>query len=342
MRVETAREEVAQLLVCLPEQVIFTSGGTEANNTVLSSLGDGERPKRLVTTSVEHPSVIKASDSLRRRGVEVIQLDVTADGLIRLVDLESALASPTDLVSVQWVNNETGVIQPIAQIAEICRRRAVLFHTDAAQAVGKLPVSFIDCPVDFLTLTAHKFRGPQGAGAIVARDPRLLRPLMAGGDQESGKRPGTENVPAIAGLGAAARLRRLELGPTLIALSRARDTFERLMLEHVEEVRINGSSAERVGNTTNLQFSRVDGEALVAHLDAVGIRCSQTSACHNQRPEPSHVLRAMGLTEEEAYSSVRFSFGEPIAEADLRFCVKACADFCYDYRHTLRQRAETY
>ena len=201
------------------------------------------------------------------------------------------------------------MIQPVEQIAQLCRSRGIPFHTDACQAVGKLPIDLQQVPVDLLTLTAHKIHGPQGVGAVYARDPSWLVPMLHGGSQEYGLRAGTENLPGIVGLGVAAAVRRQQFEAVVLRLSRLRDQFEQCVLELVPGVTINGNIERRVCNTTNLCFHGVDGQALVARLDQEGIRCSQSSACTNRRPEPSYVLRAMGLSEEDAYASIRFSFG---------------------------------
>lgn len=330
--VEEARVWTAELVGASPEQVTFTSGGTESNSTVLLGLLRRWQARRLVTSTVEHASVLRAADALADAGFEVVALPVNRAGQIDIAQLEEALATPTDLVSIQWVNNETGVIQPIAQIAAICRAARVPFHTDAAQAAGKTPVSFDSLGGDFLTLTFHKFGGPQGCGAIVSRSPRGMQPLLAGGDQERGLRPGTENVAAIAGAGEAARLRMAAISEIVPALTDIRDTFEGHLTHLIPGIVINGSPSPRVCNTSNVLFGGVDGQALVARLDAIGVRCSQTSACHNQRPEPSHVLRAMGLSERDAYSSVRFSFADLLPRDVLWSVAAACSDLALDLR----------
>jgi cysteine desulfurase len=214
------------------------------------------------------------------------------------------------LVSIQWVNSETGVIQPVEEIASICRQAGVMFHTDAAQAVGKLPVSVTDIAADFVTGTAHKFHGPAAVGFIYAKDPDYLTRLIHGGDQEFGLRAGTENLAGIVGAGMAADIRRQRLSSVSNMVAEIRDAFELRLRSEFPWIEVNGGTEQRVCNTSNLHFSGIDGQALMAQLDVIGIHCSQSSACTNLRPEPSYVLRAMGLSEQEAYASVRFSFGE--------------------------------
>ena len=310
-----AREAIGRLIGASPEQVILTSGGTEANNTVLFSahaLARGDAP-RILTTEIEHSSVLKACEALESSDAHVRYLPVDADGIVDLEALDEALHTTPGphLVSVQWVNNETGVIQPIERIGELCaKKEGAFFHTDAAQAVGKLPVDVSALPIDFLTFTGHKLHGPQGTGALYARDPKYLYPRLFGGDQEGGRRAGTENVPGFVGLGKAAALRLERFDAVAAHCAALRDAFERKLFAAIDGLRINGNPDHRVPNTTDLLFPEVDGQALLLRLDQAGIRCSQSSACTNQRPEPSYVLRAMGLSEDEAYASIRFSFSE--------------------------------
>ena len=304
-QLRVARISLASLLGCGPASILFTSGATEANNTVLRSFsGPG---KRIVSTEVEHSSVLAALDRSAREGTEVVLLPVGRSGLIDPDDLRRAIAEETALVSVQWANSETGVVQPVEEIGRLCAEAGVPLHTDAAQAAGKLPVSLGDLPVDYASIAGHKFHAPAGVGALCLRAGAPLRGLLDGGDQEAGLRAGTENLPGIAGMGCAARLRAGSLRQTMTRLGDLRDRLEREIMDRCGGVTVNGDSQSRVRNTTNLLFDGVDGQALVARLDQRGVRCSQSSACANQRPEPSHVLRAMGLSEEEAYGSVRFS-----------------------------------
>ena len=325
-----SRHFVAELVGADADRIVFTSSGTEANNMVLLSAVTRacSHRCRVVTTDTEHSSILKMVEHLQAQGVEVVMVPVGRKGLVDLDRLNSEITPETSLVSVQWVNNETGVIQPIESIGEICRSRSVPFHTDACQAVGKLSMHTDRMPIDLMTLTAHKFHGPQGVGAVYARDPGWLVPVFHGGPQENELRAGTENLPGIVGFGKAAETRALHFEAIVSKLARLRDQLQELVLRLVPDVTVNGDSLDRVCNTTNLFFHNVDGQALVARLDQKGIRCSQSSACTNQRPEPSYVLRAMGLSEEEAYSSVRFSFSgfnteeEIVAVAIRDICVK--------------------
>lgn len=320
--VELARQEVASLVGASPDQITFTSGGTEANNLAISSALTGSTRARIVTSPIEHSSVLKHCQYLESVGHEVAWLGVSGSGQIDPAELEDQLKQPANLVTLQWVNNETGVIQPIQEIAEICRRHAVLFHCDAAQAVGKLPIDFESIPIDLMSFTAHKIHGPQGVGALCQRQSTVtLRPMLYGGEQEEGRRPGTENLAGIAGFGEAARIRRMRLGEWVANVDSLRNKFAQMLGQLLADVVINGCGAARVCNTANVRFAGIDGHALLARLDQHGIVCSQSSACTNRRPEPSYVLRAMGLSEDEAYASVRFSFSELNSEIDIAYAI---------------------
>jgi cysteine desulfurase len=293
-----------------------------------SALHNRIKPSRLITTQVEHPSIIKSCEFLARLGIEVVYLPVDRSGRISLLDFEASLTPNVALVTVQWANGETGVIQPIEKIGEVCREHGVLFHTDAAQAVGKVEINASELPIDFLSFSGHTFHGPQGTGAIYARDKRQLHPMIWGAPQEYGLRAGTENVPGIVGFGKAAEIRRDRLDSVQRQLRELRDLFETSMLEMMSDTEVNGDRANRICNTANLMFHGIEGQALVAQLDQVDIRCSQSRACTHQPPEPSYVLRAMGLSEEEANSSVCFSFSELDTLQEVEIAVRAIAKVC--------------
>ncbi len=336
-----ARDAVAKLVGATSDQIVFTGSGTEANNTVFNSVvqrAQTEKRVRIVTTTVEHSSIVKMCNYLGEKGVEVVSVPVDRNGQLSWGLLAEAVTPDTDLVSVQWVNNETGAILPIERIARLCQARGVLCHTDAAQAVGKLSISLDELPVAFLTFTAHKFHGPQGVGALYVKASKGLFPLLWGGGQEGGLRPGTENVPGIVGMGTAAQVRLNRLADVQVLMASLRDYFEQSVMDRVPDVAINGDPELRICNTTNLLFRDVDGQALVARLDQEGIRCSQSSACTNQRPEPSYVLRAMGLSEAEAYSSIRFSFSEFNAIEEVDETVAHIERLCGQLRRFRRRR----
>lgn len=308
--VDRAREQVARLLNCRPAEIVFTSGGTESDNMALFGVlvpGD-----HLITTAIEHHAVLHAAEELAERGVEVTFLPCTAEGVVEVAALEAALRPNTKLVSVMLANNETGVIQPVREMAERAHAAGALFHTDAIQAAGKLPLDVKELGCDLLSLSGHKMYAPQGTGALFVRKSVRLKPMFFGGLHERGRRPGTENVAGIVGLGKAAELAREWLaglnpndgGPGELAT--LRDRLERGILAAVGDAGVNGCVA-RVANTSNLWFDDVEAEALVIALDLKGLAISGGSACQSGATEPSHVLRAMGLSEARARGSVRFS-----------------------------------
>nr|WP_274522164.1 cysteine desulfurase family protein [Halorhodospira sp. 9621] len=304
-----ARCNVAELLGCEPTQLVFTGSGTEANNLALHSL-TSQGLWRLVTSPLEHSSVLQHAEYLAARGLDVVKARVGTDGRVDVDDIEAALRDvDRPALSVQWVNNETGVIQPVDELVAVARRHGARVHIDAAQAIGKLDADLTRVAPDFLTFTAHKINGVRGVGALYARDPKMICPLRFGGTQEQGLHPGTENLVGIAGFGAAAWERLRDLPGAIEHMRRLRNVFERRVLEECPWAEVNGAQDARVCNTTNIRFTGIDGQALMARLDREGICCSQSSACTNQKPEPSYVLRAMGLSEPEAYESVRFSTG---------------------------------
>lgn len=304
-----ARSTVAELIGASPTSIFFTSGATEANNWVLNSVTK-RFDKGLVTSSIEHESIRAKAEMLRIDGIPVSEVHANPDGSICFEEVEKLLTDRPSLVSIQWVNNETGVIQPVEKIAELCRSYGVAFHTDAAQAAGKLIIDVSSIYFDYLSLSGHKFHAPMGVGVLYKRPGVSLPTLFGGGAQERGERPGTENLIGIAGIGAAALYRSSNLIETIKYLAKLRDSFEKLLRTECNELIINGEKSPRICNTSNIRFPGVDGDALVAQLDIQGIYCSKSSACTSQIPEPSHVLLAMGLTPEEANSSIRFSFSQ--------------------------------
>lgn len=312
---EHARDGVASLLPgTLPEAVIFSSGGTEANNAILSPACRDTAHVTLITTAVEHSSVLCPAEAFKRSGGNVVLLPVSPDGVVDPDALSYAVRSATGpiLLSLQWANSETGVVQPIdALVGEARRIRPDVFvHSDAAQAVGRIPIDLHATGIDVVTFSGHKLHGPQGVGAMVLReaDDERVTALVLGGGQERGLRSGTQNVAGAAGLGLAARLRASEFGQITERLAEMRDAFETQLLSLVPTARVNGSGAERVPNTSSVRFPGIEGMELAARLDAKGVACSVGSACSSAKPEPSHVLTAMGLSEAAAFSSLRFSF----------------------------------
>src|SRR5206468_2868475 len=302
--VDLARERLAALLGCEPSEIVFTSGGTESNNAVIhSSLQFEPRGKfatgrirdggHVVTSAVEHSAVLRPCQDLMKRGCDVTFLGVDRDGNVDLADLEAAIHPETALVSMMWANNETGVLFPVEKIAEICRQKGVLFHTDAVQAVGKIPIRLRDMAINFLSLSAHKFHGPKGVGALYVNRRTRFNPLIAGGGQENGRRGGTENVAEIAGLGKAAELAVKYLEERKCSIRSMRDRFEKAILESTSGTSVNGAGALRIPNTSSLSFEGIESPAALILLDRHGLCCSAGSACKTGSQEASHVLRAM-------------------------------------------------
>jgi len=327
-----ARVDIAALMGVDPDGLVFTSGGTEANNTVLLSLLRQPKTRRLITTTVEHSSIIQAAEFLETQGVEVVWVRPSTNGEIDPLEIERILNDGKgSLVSIQWVNNETGVIQDVEAFTRICHSHGAVFHTDAAQALGKLPMHIVPS-IDLLTVTAHKLHGPKGVGALWIKDRDSIFPLLHGGSQERSIRPGTENLIGVVGFGAAAEHRLKNIDDIMVGIGSLRDRFEAKIQASLPWVKINGADADRICNTTNIRFCGIDGQGLVAQLDGHKVYCSQSSACTNSRPEPSYVLRAMGLSEEQAYESIRFSLSELNNDEEINHAVETIAEIAVRLR----------
>jgi cysteine desulfurase len=316
--INLARERLAALLGCEPVEIVFTSGGTESNNAVINSALQFEpRGKRVVTSAIEHSAVLRPCQDLAKRGYDVTFLGVDGHGNLDVAELETAIRPGTALVSIMWANNETGVIFPVEKIAEICRQKGVLFHTDAVQAAGKMPMRLHDTAINFLSLSAHKFHGPKGVGALYVSRQTRFSPLIAGGGQENERRGGTENVASIVGLGKAADLALEYLGEGKCNIRSMRDRFEKSMLEAVSGASINGAGAARLPNTSSLSFEGIESPSALLLLDRQGICCSAGSACRTGSQEASHVLRAMNPSSDGARRSLRFSLGRFNSDAQI-------------------------
>jgi cysteine desulfurase len=307
---DLARERVAALLGCEPGEVLFTSCGTESSNAAIHSalLMDRDR-QHIITTRVEHSATLKTCELLAKRGYEITWLGVDSQGQIDLKELEKAIRPDTALVSVMWANNETGVLFPTEEIADIVRTKGALFHTDAVQAIGKIPISLADAKINFLSLSGHKLHCPKGVGVLYTNRRTKFAPFMTGGGQEKGKRAGTENVASIVGLGKACEVAGQFIEHENSEVRAWRDQFEEGILERVQGAQVNGDRAHRLPNTSNLAFDGIDSEAVLMLLDAAGICCSSGSACTTGSVHASHVLKAMGFSDDRARSSLRFSFG---------------------------------
>jgi cysteine desulfurase len=307
--IETARERVAALLGCEPGEIIFTSCGTESTDAAIHSALAMDRDRQhIVTTRVEHSATLKTCELLAKRGCPVTWLGVNGDGQIDLGELELAITDETALVSIMWANNETGVMFPIDQIAEIVRAKGAVFHTDGVQAVGKIPFKLAGMKVNLLSLSGHKLHAPKGVGILYVNRRTKFIPFMIGGGQEGGRRAGTQNVASIIGLGKACELAAQHLGHEATVVKALRNEFESGILSRVPGVQVNGDRVNRLPNTTSLAFGGVESEAMLMLLDQHGLCCSAGSACTTGQHEPSHVLRSMGFDDTRSRSSLRFSF----------------------------------
>lgn len=316
--IDRARAHVAALLECEPSEIVFTSSGTEANNAAINSaLQFDPRGKHIVTSAVEHSAVRRHCQELAKRGCEINFLKVDRDGNVDLAELETSIRPQTSIVSLMWANNETGVIFPIEKIAEICRDKGVLFHTDAVQTVGKIPIRLRDSPINFLSLSAHKLHGPKGVGALYINKRSRFLASVIGGGQEEGRRAGTENAASIAGLGTAAERAGKCILEEEERVRAMRDRFEKAMVDRVPNIFINGAGATRLSNTSNISFDGIESQAALMLLDRHHICCSAGSACRTGSMESSHVLRAMKVSEERTRGSLRFSFGRFNSEEDV-------------------------
>lgn len=311
-----ARERCAAALGAQPEEIYFTSGGTESDNlAIFSALGFGDKHK-IITTEIEHPAVLNACKELQRRGVEVVRISPDGDGIVHAEDVAAAIDDSTALVSVMTANNEIGTLQPIAEIGELCRRKGVLLHTDAVQAVGNIPLDMRVLAVDMLSVSAHKIGGIKGAGLLYARKGTPISPMILGGGQERGIRSGTENAAAIAALGAAMTEICRDIPARRRRLSRLRDMLIG-KLEKIPHSRLNGSRSERLCSNVNFSFADIDGEALVMTLDLMGVCASTASACSAGKQHRSHVLAAMGIDNKWLDGSLRLTLSEHNTEEEI-------------------------
>ena len=316
---EEARARVAALVNATPGEIVFTSGGTESDN--MGVLGAARalaaKGRHVVVSAIEHDAVRHASDALEAEGFTVTRVDAAPNGRVDPAAVAEALRPGTVLVSVMAANNETGVIQPSAEIGAECAARGIAYHVDAVQAAGKIPIDAPAWQATYLTITAHKFYGPKGAGALYVKRGQKLSPLQFGGEHERGRRAGTENVPAIVGLGVAADLARQELPTVPPRLAALRDRLEAGLLSRVTKVVVHGAAAPRVCNTSHLSFVGAEGEHLILTLDMKGIACSSGSACKAGSSHPSHVLLSMGVPSAVAQTAVRLSLGRATTDADV-------------------------
>jgi cysteine desulfurase len=322
--VARARAQVAELLNAKPDEVLFTSGGTESNNYAIrgTALARAERGRHIITSQIEHPAVTEVCRRLEAEGFEVTWLPVDGEGLVRVADVEPAIRPDTILITLMHANNEVGTIQPIEAVSEIARRRGIVFHTDAAQSAGKIPAGVQELGVDLLTIAGHKLYAPKGVGALWVRDGVTLAPLMQGAGQEQGRRPGTENVLEIVGLGEACAVARRDLAGNMARMRETRDELERGLRERIADVRVNGHAEKRLPNTLSVSIRGVNANEILAAIEP-HVAASAGAACHSGEVRISPVLRAMGVPEDWARGTLRLSTGRNTTLAEVSAALSA-------------------
>ncbi len=321
--VEQAREQVAALLGADPAEIVFTSGGTESDNTALRGAVEAASSRPLlITTRVEHPAVLEPCRLLRDQGYGLAEIGVDSEGRLNLDELREELERGPSVVSLMWANNETGVIFPVAKVAALVKAAGGLVHTDAVQAVGKVPIDLKTVPVDLLSLSGHKLHAPKGVGALYIRRGTRLKALLMGGHQEHNRRSGTENVPGIVALGKACELARKQMAEDARRMAALRDRLEAGLLATCPDSRVNGDRVNRMPNTTNISFEYIEGESILYHLSDLGVAASSGSACSSGSLEPSHVLRAMGIPFTAVHGSIRFSLSRFTTADEVAFVLK--------------------
>ena len=322
-RIRHAREQVAALLGRDPSEVIFTSGGTESDNAAIKgALAAQPHKRKVITTRVEHPAVLSVCRDLENHGYIVVELSVDRQGRLDPAELQKQIDADTALITIMYANNETGTVFPIDRIAELAAEKGVPFHTDAVQAVGKIPLNLSVSNIDLLSLSGHKLHGPKGIGVLYVRKGTRLAPFMLGGHQEAGRRAGTENVPGIVGLGKACELAAQSLDEENSRVRNLRDKLEKAILKKCPDCRLNGDPENRLPNTSNISFEYIEGEAILLMLDKYGICASSGSACTSGSLEPSHVLRAMGVPFTAAHGSIRFSLSRYNTEDEVDYTIE--------------------
>jgi len=321
--IKNSREKIAQLIGCNSSEIIFTSGGTESDNAAIKGVLSAVPEKRkIITTRVEHPAVLATCRELESQGFQLIELGVDKDGQISLEELKSAVDEDTAIVSIMYANNETGVIFPIDKIAEIVKAKGALFHTDAVQAIGKIPLNIAKSNIDLLSLSGHKLHAPKGVGILYVRKGTRISPFIIGGHQEKNRRAGTENVASIVALGKASELAAKEIAQENTKVKKLRDKLENAILKTCTGAMLNGDKINRLQNTANISFEFIEGEAILLLLDQLGICASSGSACTSGSLEPSHVLRAMGIPFTAAHGSIRFSLSRYNTEKEVDFIIE--------------------
>ena len=322
-KIKEARQRVASLLGCEPDEIIFTSCGTESDNAAIKgTLSVFPNRRKIITTRVEHPAVLTTCRDLERHGYSISEISVDKEGRLDMEELGFRVDDNTAIVSVMWANNETGTVFPVEEIARLVKARDVIFHTDAVQAVGKIPLNLKDSAIDLLSLSGHKLHAPKGVGVLYVRRGTRMGTFMHGGHQESGRRGGTENVPGIIALGKACQLAQQHMEEENTRVKALRDKLEKGLLENCPDCFVNGDIENRLPNTLNISFEFIEGESILMMLDQYGICASSGSACTSGALEPSHVLRAMGVPFTAAHGSIRFSLSRYNTEAEVDLIIE--------------------
>ena len=322
--VEHAREQVARAINADPSEIVFTGCGTESDNTVLFGVAEryAKKGDHIITTNVEHHAILHSCAALEKKGIKVTYLPVDKDGLVTPEQVRDAITDKTSLVSVMFANNEVGTIMPIPEIAAVCHEKGVLFHTDAVQAAGHVPVDVKAMGIDMLSISGHKFHGPKGVGVLYERKGIRLPSYIIGGEQEKGRRAGTENVAGIVGLGEALELAVTNMSETSARMTRMRDRLIEGIEATIPEVKLNGHRTKRLPNNVNFSIKYIEGESILLMLDMAGIAASSGSACTSGSLDPSHVLLALGLTHEVAHGSVRMTLGDDTTDEDIDYVLE--------------------
>lgn len=322
--VETAREKVARAINAEPEEIYFTSGGTESDNTAIRGIAYNNKKKgnHIITSKIEHPAVLETCKQLEKEGFKISYIDVDENGIINLEQLRKSIQDTTILISIMFANNEIGTIQPIKEIGEIARKNNICFHTDSVQAVGSIKIDVKEMNIDSLSMSAHKFYGTKGIGALYVKKGIIFQKFMNGGHQERNKRAGTENVPAIVGMGKAIEIAYRDLEKHTKKIKELRDYYVKQVKDKIPYIRINGDMEKRLPGNSNISFKFIEGESLLLNLDLKGICASSGSACTSGSLDPSHVLLAIGLPHEIAHGSLRISIGKYNTKEEIDYLVE--------------------
>ncbi len=334
--IEESRIKVSKLINCNSSEIYFTCGGSESNNMIIKGIAyaNKNRGNHIITTKIEHPSVLNTCETLQKQGFEITYLNVNQDGVIDLNELRNSIKNNTILITIMFANNEIGTIQPIYEISRIAKMYNIIFHTDGVQACGNIQIDVKRMGIDCLSMSGHKIYGPKGIGAAYIKSGINIDKLIDGGHQEKDKRAGTENVPGIIGLGKACELSRINLFEHINYLQKLRDYYISKVEEKIENVKLNGSRKNRLPGNSNFSFKDIDGEALLLNLDAIGICASSGSACSTGTNNPSHVLKAIGLTDEMSYGALRTTFGEDNTIEDIDYLVDNLCEIVKRLRKT--------